>query len=90
LKFSSLMFDFMKQARKWLRPKGYCVLVLGSIAGNKTSINTARIATDIAVKKIGGFKLESVVTNMIPETRRSRRRGHRTKTESIVVLRKGG
>jgi hypothetical protein len=83
--FSALMKDFAIRARRWLHKDGYCVMVLGEVSAKTKSIDIGRLVTNIAVKQIGGFKLDSVVTNKIPAIRRSRK-GSKVETESIVTL----
>jgi hypothetical protein len=89
-KFSDLMVSFFVRARKWLRLRGYCVLVVGELNSRRVgkSIDMAHMITHIATSQVGGFKLESIVNDEIPDIRRSRRETRRTKTEAIVVLRR--
>lgn len=72
-----------------LRPGRHCVLVLGDVTKNGKTRYTAEIVAHeaIAVTK-GGFALEMIVDDEIPDVRRSRRKTATTKVEKIVVLRK--
>ena len=88
--FSGLMSGFLRRAQGWLVNKRYCVLVIGDLNQKRKSIDIAHLAIDIATKQVGGFKLESLVTDRIPAIRRSRRGTSRTETESVVVLRRMG
>jgi hypothetical protein len=88
-RFSELMTAFLARALRWLRVDGFCVCVVGEVNRKKRSVDIARMIADIATKQIGGFKLESIATDDIPDIRRSRR-GSYVKTESIVSLRKKG
>jgi hypothetical protein len=85
--FSHLMVSFTTCARHWLRKGGYCAMVVGEINGKTRSVDIGRLVTNIAVNQIGGFKLDTVVTDSIPERRRARK-GSRVNTESIVVFRR--
>lgn len=87
--FSDLMTDFLNGAYRWLREDGHIVCVVGEVNRKKTSIDIARMIADLATEKVGGFKLESIFTDEIPDIRRSRK-GSYVKTESIVTLRKRG
>ena len=84
-KFSNLMTAFLHGARHWLRDNGHVVCVVGEVNRKKRSIDIARLIANIATKEAGGFKLESIVTDEIPDVRRSRK-GCYVKTESIVTL----
>lgn len=86
-RFMELMAAFLMRAMRWLRSGGYCVCVVGEVNGKKKSIDIARIVADIATKQVRGFRLESIVTDDIPDIRRSRK-GSYVNTESIVVLSK--
>jgi methylase of polypeptide subunit release factors len=83
--FSSLMTSFLVNASNWLKEDGYCVCVVGEVSRKNTSIDIARIIAKIAIEKVGKFKVESIVTDDIPDIRRSRK-GSYVKTESIVCL----
>ena len=87
--FSELMTTFLENALCWLRKEGHCVCVVGEVSRKKRSLDIARLVADIATKKVGGFALESIVTDEIPDVRRARK-GAYVKTESIVSLVKGG
>ena len=87
--FSELMTTFLENALCWLRKEGHCVCVVGEVSRKKRSLDIARLVADIATKKVGGFVLESIVTDEIPDVRRAKK-GAYVKTESIVSLVKGG
>ncbi len=86
--FSDLMTLFLTNASRWLREDGYCVCVVGEVSRKNRSIDIARMIANIATKKVGCFELESIVTDEIPDVRRSRK-GSYVKTESIVSLARG-
>jgi hypothetical protein len=88
-RFSELMATFLFRAVRWLRAGGCCVCVVGEVNRKKKSIDIARMIADIATKQVGGFRLESITTDDIPDIRRSRK-GSYVKTESIVSLIKKG
>ena len=83
--FSDLMTSFLANATNWLKEEGYCVCVVGEVNKKNKSIDIAHMIADIATKKVGQFKLDSIVTDEIPDVRRSRK-GSYVKTESIVTL----
>lgn len=83
--FSDLMTTFLANASRWLKEDGYCVCVVGEVSRKNRSLDIAKMIAKIAVEKIGKFKLDSIVTDDIPDIRRSRK-GSYVKTESIVCL----
>ena len=83
--FSNLMISFLKGANHWLRNEGHVVCVVGEVSRQKRSVDIARLLANIATQKIGGFMLESIITDEIPNDRRSRK-GSYVKTESVVSL----
>jgi len=83
------MQQCLREMHRVLKPRGYCVLVLGDVERNGKSKNTARILSDLAVEVSGGkFVEEELYSDRIPDTRRSRRRTRTTKIERILVMRK--
>lgn len=87
--FSELMTGFLVNALRWLRDEAYCVCVVGEVSRKNRSVDIARMIANIATKQVGGFELESIVTDEIPDIRRARK-GSYVKTESIVSLVKRG
>jgi hypothetical protein len=71
-----------------LRPGRYCVLVLGDVEKNGSTKNTAELIGIIARDLSQPFVVETVITDEVPDERRSRRRTRTTKIERILVLRK--
>jgi len=67
---------------------GYCVCVVGEVNKKNKSVDIANMIANIATDKIGSFTVESIVTDKIPDNRRSRK-GSYVKTESVVILRRG-
>jgi SAM-dependent methyltransferase len=72
-----------------LKPEGYCVLVLGDVDRNGKIRRTAEILADLAVDATaGGFVVETIYDDRIPDKRRSRRKTRTTKFERILVMQK--
>ncbi len=79
-----------------LRPDGYCVLVLGDVHRNGRTRKTAEIVCDLAGQTqirekdgwIYSFKTYAIVTDEIPDERRSRRYTRTTKNERILIMKK--
>lgn len=79
----------IKEMYRVLKPQSYCALVLGDVERDGKSHRTAEILADVAndVTK-GGFKIETIYDDIIPDERRSRRKTKTTKYERILVMRK--
>ncbi|CAO3355347.1 DNA modification methylase (EC 2.1.1.72) [Azospirillum palustre] len=82
---------FARNALKFLRPGGYCVLVVGETVFRK------RVTTHPAERMLSkltsvcpALQVEQIIQDEIPDVRRSRRSGAATKRELILVLRKDG
>ena len=72
-----------------LKADGYCVLVLGDVDRNGKIRRTAEILADLAVDATaGGFVVETIYDDRIPDKRRSRRKTRTTKFERILVMQK--
>jgi tRNA G10 N-methylase Trm11 len=83
------MRSCLQEMYRVLKPKSYCVLVLGDVERHGTIKHTADILAEAATKAThGGFRIESIYDDFIPEERRSRRGTKTTKIERILVMRK--
>jgi SAM-dependent methyltransferase len=72
-----------------LKPEGYCVLVLGDVERNGETRRTAEILAELAIDATGGgFVIETIYDDRIPDKRRSRRNTKTTKFERILVMQK--
>ncbi len=86
----------LQEMMRVLRPDGYCVLILGDVHRNGRTKKTAEIvcesATHIQMREKDGwmysFKTYAIVTDEIPDDRRSRRNTKTTKNERILILKK--
>jgi hypothetical protein len=79
-----------------LKPDGYCVLILGDVYRNGKTKKTAEIVCALAGQTqsrerdnwLYSFKTYAIVTDEIPDDRRSRRNTKTTKHERIVIMKK--
>jgi len=85
--FQVLMKDVLTKVEKLLKLHGTCVFVLGDIQKSNKSINTATAFLEIA-DKIDSFQVNGISQDQVPNLRRARRDGSRTKNEWFVVLEK--
>lgn len=81
---------FARNALRYLRTGGYCVLIVGETVRRKriTSHPAERIVTKLVMEH-PALCIEQVIQDEIPDVRRSRRTGLATKRELILVLKKG-
>lgn len=87
--YLSQMSICLKEFFRVLRPGGYCVLVLGDVERDGILRNTAGILADTAMEVTdGGFSVEIIYDDRIPDERRSRRQTKTTKFERILVMRR--
>lgn len=81
---------FARNALRFLRAGGYCVLIVGETVLRKRI--TSHPAERVFAKLVGEYptlRVEQVIQDEIPDVRRSRRTGSATKCELVLVLRKG-
>jgi tRNA G10 N-methylase Trm11 len=79
----------LREVYRVLKPKRYCVLVLGDVERDGRTQRTAEVLADMAADiTAGGFVTESIYDDRIPDERRSRRRTRTTKFERILVMSK--
>lgn len=77
----------LKEMHRVLKPGSFCVLILGDVQNNGKNRNTARLISTLAQRdKSTEFQTLSIVSNKIPDKRRSRRNTKTTKIERILVL----
>jgi len=81
---------FARNALRYLRTGGYCVLIVGETVRRKriTSHPAERIFAKLGLES-PALHVEHVIQDEIPDVRRSRRTGSATKRELILVLKKG-
>jgi hypothetical protein len=81
---------FARNALKYLRAGGHCVLIVGETVIRKRikSHPAERIFAKL-VEEYPTLRVERVIQDEIPDVRRSRRTGSATKRELILVLKKG-
>jgi len=77
----------LQEIHRVLKPRGYCVLVLGDVDRDGKIRRTAEILAELAVDATqGGFVIETIYDDRIPDERRSRRKTRTTKFERILVM----
>jgi DNA modification methylase len=86
--FRNLMIRTMNNLKFTMKDESYCIFILGDVRTSNNSINTNLLLKDIILNKVKDFNLVAMVEDEIPENRRSRRNGNKTKKEWISVFRK--
>jgi hypothetical protein len=70
-----------------LKSGKHCVLVLGDVERNGETRRTAELLANLATDVTqGGFVVETIYDDRIPDKRRSRRRARAIKFERILVM----
>jgi len=79
----------LQEIYRVLKSRSYCVLVLGDVDRDGEIRRTAEILAELAMDATcGGFTVETIYDDRIPDKRRSRRRTRTTKFERILVMQK--
>lgn len=87
--YLSQMGVCLQEIHRVLKSKSYCALVLGDVDRNGKIRRTAEILAELASDAThGGFVVETIYDDRIPDDRRSRRKTKTTKFERILVMRK--
>jgi len=83
------MSKCLVEMHRILKKNRYCVLVLGDVERNGKNHDTAEIVAELGCEVTKqGFMVEEIVSDFIPDERRSRRKTRTTKCEKIVILKK--
>ncbi len=86
-KYEDQMGECLKEMYRVLKPGRLCVLVVGEVQRNGTTLDTGVVLGTLAHEVTsGGFALDCVVEDSIPDVRRSRRGTKTTRVEKILVL----
>lgn len=88
-KYEDQMRECLKEMHRVLRPGKFCLLVVGEVQRNGNTRDTGSVLGRLAHEVTsGGFVLDCVVEDSIPDERRSRRGTRTTRVEKILVLAK--
>lgn len=83
------MSQCLQEMFRVLRPKGFCVLVLGDVENDGKHRRTAELVANLATQMTQGqFVVETIFDDRIPDERRARRKTKTTVYERILVMRK--
>lgn len=82
--FHSLMTHAAKVFRKYVKPNGKVILVVGEVIRKKAKIETNVIVEDAF--RSSGWNLKEQIEDLVPDIRRSRRECQATKREWIMIF----
>jgi SAM-dependent methyltransferase len=84
------MEQCFREMHRVLKPGRNCVLIVGEVNRDGRTEDTGAVLGEIARRATGGgFALECVIEDEIPDIRRSRRGTKTTRVEKILVFNKG-
>lgn len=86
--FVDAMMSLTKNIESNLRSKGYCIFVVGEEFKRSFDAHPSKVIVEIIEKQATSIRLRSVITDDIPDVRRSRRECHGVKTEHFLIFRK--
>jgi len=87
--YEQQMGECLKEMHRILKPGKYCILIVGEVVSDGKTRDTAEVLGGLARRSTnGGFSINCVVDDAIPDVRRSRRGTKTTKIEKILVLQK--
>jgi hypothetical protein len=83
------MGESLREAHRILKRGKYCVLIVGEVERNGKTWDTANVLAALAHRVTsGGFSVDCMVEDDIPDIRRSRRGTKTTRMEKFLVLQK--
>jgi hypothetical protein len=82
----SLLEKTLENLKYILKEEAFCIFVLGDVCRTKNPIDTSSIFQQIAINRVGGFRIVETVEDRIPNERRTRKNGKKTKLEWINIL----
>ena len=86
--FRELISDVSSKLEIRIRRGGYCVLVVGERTFRDGSKSPSEVVLEAFLSNSEGFTLDRVISDVIPDIRRSRREVRGVKEERIMVFRK--
>jgi hypothetical protein len=84
----SAIHALAQQLQEKVRPGGYCVFVVGERTTRKGDRFPSEALTRIFAEHASAFRLGHVITDIIPDIRRSRRHLAGVRRENILVFQK--
>ena len=85
--FEAMMRGLVVQLARAVRPRGYCVFIVGDSSLRGGAHFPSEIVARAFLTYAPTFRLQRVIRDAIPDVRRSRRNGASVKYENILVFR---
>jgi methylase of polypeptide subunit release factors len=86
--YISAIHALAQQLPEKVRPAGYCVFVVGERTTRKGDRFPSEVLTKIFAQHASALRLDHVISDIIPDIRRSRRHLAGVRRENILVFRK--
>jgi hypothetical protein len=84
--FITATITLAKKVEAGLRPRGYCVLVVGDAVRRTFDAHPSQTVCEIVGQHARSLRLRTVISDKIPDVRRSRRTCQGVKTEHFLVF----
>lgn len=87
--YLSQMEICLQEMYRVLKPQSHCILILGDVERDGELKRTAEILGELAVNATGGgFTVQGIYDDCIPDERRSRRKTKTTNFERVLIMHK--
>lgn len=84
--FVTATISLAKKVEDGLRPRGYCVLVVGDTVRRSFDAHPSQVVREIVGQHARSLRLRTVISDKIPDVRRSRRTCQGVKTEHFLIF----
>jgi hypothetical protein len=84
--FEFLLERTLKNLKYSLKQNAFCIFILGDVHKSENPIDTCSMFQEIALNKVGGFKVVEIIEDRIPDIKRTRKNGQKIKLEWINIL----
>jgi len=86
--FEISISNLSQKIDKSLIKNGYCIFIIGELVRNFPGFHPSQLVQNIISKNAPSLKLSKMMTDLIPDVRRSRRNYEGIKTEHILIYQK--
>jgi len=86
--FVEAMTSLARKLESGLRPEGYCVFVVGEEFKRSFDAHPSEVVVSIMKEHAPSIRLRRIVTDDIPDVRRTRHECHGVKTEHFLIFRR--
>lgn len=86
--FLDAMISLAKRIESNLRPQGHCIIIVGEKLKRNVKAHPSEVIVDIIKEQAPSLSLRKIITDDIPDVRRSRRECRGVKTEHFLIFRK--